>query len=144
MEFQNKHVCSKCKGVCCTHMGCHYSPDDFKNKGFEALKREIDKGYISIDWWENFELNGQKRKGYYLRIRNLNANVVDPSWGGTCMLLTKDGCPLEFKDRPKGARALIPSKNRCCTLYTKYDAAVDWSKHIDVLDRLYDHYMSED
>lgn len=44
--------CAKCGGNCCKHMGCHYSPRDFEDLSFDALKQEIEKGRISIDWWE--------------------------------------------------------------------------------------------
>lgn len=49
--MEKLEICKKCKGSCCKTMGCHYSPEDFKDLSFDGLKTEIDKGFISIDWW---------------------------------------------------------------------------------------------
>lgn len=76
-EFKSTKACAKCGGSCCKNMGCHFSPDDFDEISFDALKSEIDKGFISIDWWE--ESDGGE--SYYLRIRNVNAPIVDPRVG---------------------------------------------------------------
>ena len=46
----NEEVCKKCRGVCCKQCGCHFSPDDFKEISYEYLKKELEKGYISIDY----------------------------------------------------------------------------------------------
>ena len=62
---------ASCKGECCKHMACHFSPSDFSEITFEALKSEIEKGYISIDWWES------EVPEYFLRIRNKFAPIVD-------------------------------------------------------------------
>ena len=66
--MENLEICSKCKGFCCKRMGCHFSPDDFKDLTFDGLKKEIDKGYISIDWWEGnpFKDDREIDKAYYL------------------------------------------------------------------------------
>ena len=125
-------------------MGCHYSPDDFSDLSFEGLKKEIDKGYISIDWWDYLEFEGKEyERGYFLRVRNEYAPIVDPSWGGVCILLTEDGCPLSFEERPKGARLLIPSVNKCKSLYTKEDCCIDWIKYHDILEELHDYYLGK-
>ena len=69
IEFENKELCSACGGICCKNMGCHYSPDDFSDLSFEGLKKEIDKGYISIDWWDHLEVEGKEyARGYFLRM----------------------------------------------------------------------------
>lgn len=146
--MENKELCAKCKGMCCKKMGCHYSPDDFDDLSFEGLKKEIDKGFISIDWWEGNPFNEEDfttvKRGYFLRIRNKNKGVIDPAYFGTCSLLTKDGCSLSYDKRPKGGRELIPGvKNgylHCDLRYTKNDCARDWYKYSDVLDKLYEHY----
>lgn len=142
--MENLEICSKCKGFCCKRMGCHFSPDDFKDLTFESLKKEIDKGYISIDWWEGnpFKDDRYIDKAYYLRIRNENADVVDPSWGGRCSLLTDEGCMLSYNERPKGGRLLIPNEtDRCEIRYSKLDSAKDWYKYNDVLLKLEDYYI---
>lgn len=145
--MENKTICSLCKGRCCKTMGCHYSPDDFTDLTYEGLKREIDKGHISIDWWEGNPFNDDRymQRAYFLRVRNKVANVVDPSWGGECSLLTEDGCPLSYKERPKGGRELEPSTTGVCIArYDKIDAAKDWYKYNDILDRLADEYSVQD
>jgi hypothetical protein len=117
----------------------------------DYLRDEIEKRHISIDWWggdpedENFE----ESKGfhlqyttdipyycrtYFLRMRHKGANIVDPSYGGTCSIWDEEnGCPIEFKKRPMGARMLIPNKDGCVTQYTNQQCAIDWEKYNDVL-----------
>ena len=143
--YLNKELCKECGGNCCKTMGCHYSPEDFKDISYESLKKEIERGHISIDWWEgdpadDGELNiGEK--AFFLRVRNIGAGIVDASWGGVCMLLGEDGCILNDEDRPKGGRLLVPCEDgKCEVLYSKQQAAIDWLKYKDILLRLYDEY----
>jgi hypothetical protein len=63
-EVENKELCRKCGGVCCKNMACHFSPDDFPEITFNALKAEIEKGHISIDCWEG---DIDEKKNYYGR-----------------------------------------------------------------------------
>lgn len=168
--MENKTICSKCKGQCCKQMGCHFSPEDFKEISFEALKAEIDKGHISIDWWEGNpfeEINysfiasideydfgiseideddeDTIERAYFLRAKNVGANIIDASWGGTCSLLTEKGCSLSYNDRPKGGRELIPveGNKECITNYSKQDCAKEWHTYDDILTQLYDYYAEE-
>lgn len=142
--YINTEVCSKCKGRCCKSMGCHFAPSDFKDLTFEGLKKEIDKGYISIDWWEGNPFDEDSddiSRACYLRMRNKNSDIIDASWGGECILLTETGCPLSFEDRPKGGRELIPNSSHYCTEgYSKNDASQEWYKYADILESLIDHY----
>jgi len=79
---ENKEVCSNCGGQCCKSMGCQFSPRDFKEITFEVLRQEINKGNISIDWWEGDVFDNDERgRTYYLRMRNKNSDIVNPSWG---------------------------------------------------------------
>jgi hypothetical protein len=150
-KYINKEVCAQCGGKCCKSMGCQFSPKDFKDLTFEGLKKEIDKGYISIDWWDGnpFEDDRDIRKGYYLRIRNLNksktgkAPIVDASWGGVCCLLTDKGCPFTFEQRPHGAKMLMPGDTvdeGCTEGYSKQHCARDWYEYDDILSQLEDYY----
>lgn len=149
-KMENKQLCKECGGNCCKRMGCHYSPDDFKEITYESLKKEIEKGFISIDWWDGnpFE-NGSTDdidRAYYLRIRHKDSEIVDPSWGGECILLTDDGCPLSYEERPKGARLLEPSEYNCISHYNKRQAAKDWYKYNDILYKLvedFDYYEED-
>ena len=133
--FEPTEACAKCKGNCCKHMGCHFSPSDFEEVTYDALAAEIEKGYISIDWWEG------DRNLYFLRMRNKKAPIVDPSWGGECKLLTDKGCPLPFEKRPLGARSLEPSEDgRCISHYGKYDCAKEWLKYDRILQKLVERF----
>ena len=133
--MENKEICSKCKGKCCKTMGCHYSPKDFEEISFEYLMSQIDKGYISIDWWEGnpFEDNRNIHRAFFLRVRNVESPIVDPSWGGRCSLLTETGCSLTYNERPTGGRLLIPGEKNCVTKYTKEDCVKEWYKYNDIL-----------
>lgn len=151
--MENKAICAECKGECCKRCGCHYSPEDFKEITFDALVAEIDKGHISIDWWDGSpfveDYSGRPKNGinqaYFLRIKNVGANIIDPSWGGVCSLLTDKGCPLSYENRPKGARKLIPYKGKPCHAeYTKNDAAREWFKYDDILKQLVEHYNNKE
>lgn len=137
-EYCKPTICAKCGGRCCKHMGCHFAPSDFPEITFEYLKEEIEKGHISIDWWEG------DTSEYFLRMRHKNAPIIDPSWGGVCVLLTDEGCPLPLEKRPLGARSLEPKRNGKCVIhYSKEDCKNEWSQYKDVLERLYDHFFGE-
>jgi len=146
-EVEDLKICSECGGSCCKNMACHFSPDDFQRISFKTLKIEIEKGHISIDWWYSDidEKKPRYKRVYYLRIKNKNANILDPSWGGQCSLWDKGkGCPLPFNERPKGARALIPNpdlKGKCDSRYTKEMCVRDWRKHQTILKRLKEHFV---
>ena len=142
-EFKNNEssICSECKGQCCKRMGCHYSPDDFKEITFEILKELIDKGNTSIDWWEGDVLDKDRERTYYLRVRNKNSDIVDPAWIGECSLLTNSGCSLLFESRPKGGRSVIPQKDfECTSEYLKDTCCKEWYPYQHILDNLYNIY----
>ena len=140
--MENLKLCAECKGKCCKGMGCHFSPDDFKDLSYEGLKKEIEKGYISIDWWEGnpFDDESNYDNGLLLRMRNVGAPVVDPSWGGRCILLTEKGCPFTYEERPRGGRDLIPDEKGCYTTYDKQQCAQDWYKHKETLEKLKENF----
>lgn len=137
---ENREICSKCGGKCCKQCGGHYSPDDFDEISIEALKKRIDKGDISIDWWDGDVVCGDLYRTLYLRARHVGADKVDPSWGGKCLHLKKDGCDLSFENRPLACRDLIPSEDKCIGSYSKEDCCKDWYKHQDILEALVDYY----
>ena len=141
-KYINKKLCSDCEGKCCKQCGCEYAPSDFRKISVSALRTEIAKGHISIDWWEGDPTGKNKvSQAYYLRARNKNAGIVDSSWGGKCGLLTETGCLLSFKKRPKGGRMVIPKENgRCTNKYGKQQAAIDWMRYHDILEELRDSY----
>ena len=136
--FKNEQVCKKCKGLCCKQMGCHYSPKDFKDLSFEGLKKEIEKGKISIDWWETGDVFNPE---YYLRARNKNGRIIDPSYGGECINLTEKGCSLSFEERPLGGKALKPDIfGYCRSYYTKEDCKNEWKPYKEVLKKLVEYF----
>lgn len=129
-----KH-CAECGGQCCKRMPGHYSPSDFPDLSFEALKAEIDKGRIAIDWWESYP------RKYYLRARHAGENVVNGSWGGICVNLTPTGCSLPRDDRPLSCRNLKPSATgNCRGSYSKEDCCGEWEQYSGILNQLVEHY----
>ena len=142
--YQPSSFCASCS-ACCENMGCEYSPGDFKIITFESLRKHIERGFTSIDWWE-----GDPRKNkcefdrtYFLRARNKNADIVDSSWGGICSLLSETGCTLSFNDRPKGGRFLKPKKldnESCYCEYTKLLCCLDWIPYQEILQQLFEYF----
>jgi len=141
---ENFNLCSKCQGKCCKNMGCHYSPRDFKQIDVKTLKKLIDEGNTSIDWWEGdiFDKDDKGRdRTYYLRMRNKNSKIIDPSWGGECILLTEEGCSLSFYNRPMGGRGLIPNEKDCIDEYSKEDCCKEWYPYQNILEFLVGMYQ---
>lgn len=148
-KYENIDVCAKCKGICCRTMGCHLSPTDFREINYGVLKEEIQKGKLSIDWWEGDATEKSERgKSFFLRMRHKGASVVDPAFGGECILLTSEGCPLTYEERPMGGRLLVPNKdghkNGCFAKYTKQECAIEWIKHEEILKKLYEEFIGQD
>ena len=59
------------------------------------------------------------------------------------MLLTENGCPLPFEERPLGARALKPRENYyddCESYYTKEDCKNEWKQYEDILRELVSYF----
>ena len=146
----NQDVCKKCRGFCCKQCGCHFSPDDFKEITYEYLKKEMEKGYISVDYVEGRHLH--RFSGIYiLRIRNENAPVVDlESHGGRCILFDDEkGCPFSYCNRPTGGKLLIPEQETtkfifkakaCIQKYPIQDCCYEWEPHQQVLKKLVKHF----
>ena len=96
-------MCQKCKGACCKRMGCEIAPRQVigisKTNSIETntdiILKILRTGIVSVDWWI-----GECDNEYYLRMRNKNAPVIDPSWGGECMCLTETGYMLDAHYRP--------------------------------------------
>lgn len=136
-------TCKECGGKCCQAMGCHLAPEDLPALDIDSIRSKLSEGNLSIDWWEGDPRSGKYvySCGYYLRMRNVGAPVVDPSWGGRCVLLTDAGCPLSFEERPKGARTLKPSNCHVCYGdYDKRQCAIDWIPHHEMLAQLAEEY----
>lgn len=150
-KYVNSEICSECGGECCKRCGCHLSPNDFKKISFNFLKKEIQKGDISIDYVKGERID-QNFGVYILRVRNQDAPIVDIEckWPTPCILLTKKGCGLAFKNRPAGGRLLIPSKKflslsnkeirECIPEYSIIDCCAEWRPHQEVLVKLIEYF----
>lgn len=149
LKNTNPILCSECGGKCCKQCGCHFSPDDFKEISFEALKAEIEKGYISIDEVPG-EMISQPLGVKILRIRNQGAPIVDtwPREKRSCILLTEKGCKLKYKERPAGGQLLIPSKKdgelRCQSAYDIDDCCYEWKPHQKVIAQLIEYFQDKE
>ena len=148
----NSDSCKKCGGRCCKKCGCHFAPDDFENLTYEGLKREIEKGYISIDLVDG-EMFDRSGFFYMLRVRNVGAPIVDYGYArSSCCLLTKRGCKLNYSKRPMGGKMLIPryaiiegSELLMCTnLYDIEECCMDWKEHTQVISKLAEYFKDKD
>ena len=142
----NSKICSECGGECCKKCGCHFSPEDFKEISFDFLKKEMEKGYISIDYVDG-EMILEPVGIYFLRIRNRDFPIVDTGYnrGTPCILLTEKGCKLEYEKRPAGGRLLIPKENKKC--YSKYeveDSCKEWKPYQGILHQLMEFFKDKD
>jgi len=141
--FLPTKICQECKGRCCKQMGCAFSPDDFEKIEYNYLKTRIEEGTISIDWWDgDIKEDCEYGRIPYLRMRNKKEPIVYASWGGTCCILTEDGCPLSFEDRPKEARMLKVGKDKdsCESNYGKKQYASDWRPYVNILENLISYF----
>lgn len=150
----NAKICAECGGQCCKRCGCIFSPDDFKEISFDFLRMEIEKWYITIDFF-SAEALCRDIGVYVLRVRNQNSPIV---YSGTkespCILLTEKGCKLSYDERPSGGKLLIPSKRTsiilgekehiCPSLYTYRDACYEWLPHKSILSDLADYFEDKD
>ena len=150
----NAEICSKCGGKCCKRCGCHFSPDDFDEISFEAIKAEIEKGYISIDKVLG-EMVLQDFDVYILRIRNQGAPIVDLGLKRSpCILWTETGCKLTYEQRPSGGKLLIPSEKTSkktgettLTCHSTYDIDVccyEWERHQMILRQLAEYFQDKE
>lgn len=138
-EKTDYDLCKECGGRCCRNCGCHFSPYDFKEVTYEHLKEEIKKGYITIEWIDG-DIFSRIGGCYILRVRNQGKEIVDDEIERSpCILLSENGCKLEFDKRPLGGKLLIPYQRkdaysnqtelRC---YSEYDIAAcfdEWQEY---------------
>ena len=126
---ENRMYCSKCGGVCCKTMGGFLHPDDINTFDEETIQKMLDSGKYSIDWVECDGKIPIDENVYFIRFRHVNAPIVDPSFGGTCVMLGENGCTLPFDERAYACKVLTPCDDTICTnVYTKDLVAQDWNK----------------
>ena len=154
-DTTNKELCEKCGGKCCKYCGCHFSPHDFKEITYESLKREIKKGYISIEWVALNSWNEGRGGVYILRIRNKGKAIVDNDLErNPCILLTEHGCKLDYASRPLGGKLLIPyvrkeayNNNETLLCYSEYDidaCVMEWKEYQHILEQLVKYFSDKD
>ena len=150
---ENLKVCAKCGGKCCKTAPCHYSPSDFKDLSYKAMKKVIKKtGYIAILKLPGHlceliyeDLHVDRPDFYVLRVRTKCTGIATEAGKiadfDECINLTPTGCKLSYDERPMGARLLIPrSKEKCMQLYNMEACTADWEKHQEVLRKLYKYF----
>ena len=158
---ENEEFCRICQGECCKNSGCAFSPRDFRGEiTKERLVKLLNTGIVSLDWWEgdpnntsDSSLNDTVEKAFFIRIRNFVlddedklAPIIDPSFGGRCILLTKKGCKLSFENRPLQGQALVPMPryNKCEIGYSKRDCCIEWLRYDTLLNEVYLEYCNYD
>jgi hypothetical protein len=150
-----------CKEPCCKAMAGAASPSDFGRTPFEVtagLNRALESGDWAIDWWEGDARPGytwddadHRSVTYFIRPRHQGKPIVEPTWGGTCVFLGRDGCKLPFTSlngsprRPANCRNLIvkTTEGGSCTpdiLAHKQASAVRWGSYQSLLGDLRSKY----
>ena len=132
----NDELCSRCGGVCCKRIGCAYYPEDFEDLSLEGLRRELNKGFLSID------IDAEETMNYYLRARNRYASVYDLNAGGVCKALEETGCKYSFDQRPTQGRLLIPLEDmKCKSSVSSTELGKQWKPYQETLKQLSEYYL---
>lgn len=152
-ENVNSEICKQCGGGCCKRCGCNFSPDDFQEISFECLRREMEKGYISIDYVDA-DMIYRSWGAYILRMRNQNRPIVDTGYvrGTPCILWSERGCKLDYEHRPSGGKLMMPStqidrttgEHICPTSYSTRQCCYEWKPYQDILRQLRDYFKDKD
>lgn len=140
-------TCKKCQGRCCKRMpGVAFPQDLGRSRGrvLRVLRERLLSGMWALDYWEGNPINSsQYYKGifYYLRPATTEDNrrlVFDPSWHGSCCLLTPTGCSLPWRRRPTECRTLKPGKDSCYAPEgtDKRSAAIAWAPYREDMQRI--------
>lgn len=154
-KYTNYEICSKCKFSCCKQCACEIVPEDLKIVNKKSIIRLLKTGLVNIDRYEADEDN--ENAIYFLRMRNINTNILDYTWGDECLLYNIFGkCPIPFNYRPIIARRMIPKEDRLCTIddlnmksSSKIYAKDQWNKKkyqkilLDIIDNELDKLEKE-
>lgn len=140
MEYENKELCSSCKGMCCKKSGCDYFVSDFERITKDEILKALLPGKISIvSAFKKSVINGKVilTPFLYLRARNKDRDIVDLfSMKKTCSMLTDTGCSYSLEDRPGGGVNLIPKKNGCKHLKDPIEEMRKWEPYQGVLAKI--------
>lgn len=157
-EFNTNYpLCQKCGGECCKRNACDCSPEDFE-KDIAKMREALESGKYCIDFSRedasSFFIGANRtilvterikkshRDFLYIRPKNVGRPVVDiihtEEVEGPCIFWDeKKGCPLDYKNRPKGGRTLIPQASRICIPpYDKLVMLMDWKPFTSELIKL--------
>lgn len=118
-DFQNKRLCKKCKGKCCSYSPCILESSDMDMSSPESIVKDIkDKKLSMIPVInEDFYFTNEFFTFPYLYVRGASrySKPVDLySMNGPCVHLTEKGCDFSYEDRPSGGKLLIPEKDHKC------------------------------
>ena len=150
-RYRNEKLCAECGGLCCKHCGCFLSPDDFGNRDeitINVLKREIQKGYITLELVDLDQFYIRNGFAYVVRVRNAGSPIVETSVyrpSSPCILLGENGCKLDWEHRPSGGKLLAPkmSSDGALHCHSDYDARMtinEWMKYQGILHELSSFY----
>ena len=128
---ENQLICSECGGECCKNLPGIFHPDDIQPLTVHNIATNLALGVWAIDWWVD------STNIYYLRPATVDGHSIrDPSWGGICVFLTDSGCKLNYRERPRSCRKLVPTvgDGECGCKIGKYIAARWWIDYQQLLD----------
>ena len=148
MEYENKEICSICKGKCCKKSGCDYFVSDFDIINKNELIKALETGSISIASAFHFKRVGNKDiviPILYLRARNTNRGIIDLySLKTQCSMLKESGCSYDLENRPGGGVNLIPHKNNACIpLKNPIEEIKKWLPYQNLLSKLVKRYTGK-
>jgi hypothetical protein len=137
--YENADLCRKCGGRCCKLLPGTAHPQDFGlpgENGEQKVKEALGGGRWAIDWWVGDPRDDAGAYGlrdcYFVRpaTKGKDGKLLDPSRGGTCTFLGKNGCTIEADARPTNCKLLEPGEKEC--IYhgkvenPKQDGALEW------------------
>lgn len=143
--YTDYEMCKKWGGACCKQNGCVYDPKDFKNMDFSYIKRELEKGKISISGQATPLNNSSWTYIPYLRARNKDSDIVDLiTNGGPYINLSKNGCTLPEEKRPTFRLLVKPTKIGGPCEKINSNSAINWLDYNEVLEKLVKYYKNKD
>ena len=145
MKFDNNenfNICSLCKGQCCKRMPGIVHPEQLEEPISRKLLFRLYKEGYQFDYWEGDEFGG--KVGYFLRPQTIKSIgvLVDPSWGGTCVFLTEQGCSKTFEERPYMCQQREPQEDFNCgpkdkeNTLNKYDYVLAWLQYNNLIEEI--------
>ena len=163
--FENKDICKACQGICCQDFGCECSPEDFNND-ISLMRKALESGKYSIDFARKtidafVDCNGNltidldyvlyaKNEAFYIRARNKHRPIVDiihrEEEEGPCVMWSLEkGCELEYEERPRYGKTIIPVEpGRCKRLYPIEYMIQEWIPYNEELFKLAKEFFDKE